>query len=104
MASVFQEITLGWGGKEYRITPNMRLLNSIEQDISLSRLAHRMGEGDTPISQLAVVVGTMLRHAGADVSDEAVYQEIMTGDKRAIKDMASSVMLAAFPAPKKSDQ
>ncbi len=102
MASVFQEITLGWAGKEYRVTPTMRLLNSIEQDVSLSRLAYRMGQGDVPISQLAVVVATMLRQAGADASDEEVYQEIMTGDADSVQQMASSVMQAVFPAPKKS--
>lgn len=104
MASVFQEITLGWGGKEYRVTPTMRLLNSIEQDVSLSRLAYRMGEGDVPISQLAMVVATMLRQAGAKVTDEEVYQEIMTGESDSVQAMASSVMQAMFPSPKKSGE
>jgi hypothetical protein len=104
MASVFNEVVLGWGGKEYRVTPDMRLLNRIENDVSLSRLAYRMGQGDVPVSQLAMVVATMLRHAGADASDEAVYQEIMTGDADAVQQMAGSVMQAVFPTPKKSSE
>lgn len=102
MTAVFEEVTLDWGGEVYRITPDMRLLNKIEQDISLSRLAYRMSQGDVPMSQLATVIGTMLRHGGAKVKDDEVYQELMTGDESAIQTMAASVMQAVFPQPKKS--
>ncbi len=104
MAAVFQEVKLGWGGKEYAVTPDMRLLNKIEQDISLAEMAHRMSVGKVPMSQLAVVIGFMLRHGGAKVSDEEVYQELMTGDGGAVQEMAATVMQAVFPAPKKSPE
>ena len=29
MAAVFEELVIEWGGKEYRVTPDMRLLNRI---------------------------------------------------------------------------
>lgn len=103
MAAIFQEIQLGWGGEQYSITPTMKLLNKIEQDVSLARLAHRMSVGDVPMSQLACVIGTLLRAAGANASDEEVYSEMMTGEPGAIQDMASTVMLAVFPQPKKSE-
>jgi len=102
MAAVFREVMLGWGGEEYRITPTMALLNKIEQDISLSELAYRMSVGKVPMSQLAVVIGVMLRSAGAKASDEEVYQELMTGDAEAVQGMAAAWMEAVFPQPKKS--
>ena len=104
MAAVFREVNLGWAGEDYKITPTMRLLNQIEQDISLSELAYRMSTGKVPMSQLAVVIGTMLRSAGAKASDEEVYQELMTGDMDAVQSMATAVMEAVFPQPKKSDR
>lgn len=103
MAAVFEEVTLGWGGEEYTITPNMKLLNRIEQEISLSRLAYRMSAGDVPMSQLASVVATMLQSAGARCTDEEVYQELMTGDPGSVQEMAGTVMSAVFPQPKKSE-
>ena len=103
MSAVFREIQLGWRGKQYSITPTMKLLNKIEQDISLSELAYRMSVGKVPMSQLAVVIGVMLRSAGAKVTDDEVYQEMMTGDAEAVQGMAAAVMEAVFPQPKKSD-
>lgn len=103
MAAVFNEVHLTWNGKEYSITPDMRLLNKIEQDISLSELAYRMSMGKVPMSQLAVVIGVMLRKGGANASDEEVYQELMTGDAVGVQDMAATVMEAVFPQPKKSE-
>ena len=103
MAAVFREVTLGWGGEEFSVTPTMALLNKIEQDISLSELAYRMSQGKVPMSQLAVVIGVMLRSAGAKVADDEVYQELMTGDMDAVQSMAGSVMEAVFPQPKKSE-
>jgi len=102
MAAVFQEVTLGWGGEEYSITPTMRLLNKIEQDISLSQLAHRMYQGDVPMSHLASVIAIFLQSAGAKATDEEVYQELMTGDPEAVQEMAGAIMMAVFPQPKKS--
>lgn len=103
MTAIFQEVTLTWNGEEYSVTPDMRLLNKIEQDISLSELAYRMSTGKVPMSQLAVVIGTMLRKGGAKATDEEVYQELMTGDPGAVQDMAGNVMQAVFPQPKKSE-
>lgn len=102
MAAVFKEVHLSWNGKGYSITPDMRLLNKIEQDISLSELAYRMSMGKVPMSQLAVVIGVMLRKGGASATDEEVYQELMTGDAGGVQEMAATVMEAVFPQPKKS--
>lgn len=99
MSAVFEEVTLGWRGETYNITPDMRLLNRIEQTVSLSRLANRLVNADPPISQLATVVAEMLRKGGAQVTDEEVYQELMTGDPDAVHQMAAVVMRAVFPQP-----
>lgn len=97
MAAVYRDISLTWGDKEYTIKPTMALLNQIEQKFSLSRVASRMMEGDTPTSHLAVIVGIMLRSAGATVTDDEIFAELMTGDQSAVMEMGTALLTAAFP-------
>ena len=103
MAAIFRKVILEYQGKEYTITPTMRLINDIEQDISLSRLAQRLATGDPPLSHVATVVACLLRGAGAKCTDEEVYQELMTGDVQAVRAMAGAVIEAVFPESKKAD-
>lgn len=103
MASIFRKVILAYQGTEYTITPTMRLINDIEQEISLSRLAQRLATGDPPLSHVATVVASLLRGAGAKCSDDDVYQELMTGDSDAVKNMATAVIEAVFPESKKVD-
>ena len=102
MAGVFETVHITWQGTEFDIVPDMETLNRIENQLSLSRLAHRLATGDAPLSHLATVMGILLRDAGADAPDDEVYQELMTGDVKAVQDMAGLVMQAVFPQPKKS--
>lgn len=97
MAAVYRDISLSWGDEEYTIKPTMALLNQIEQKFSLSRVASRMMEGDTPTSHLAVIVGIMLRSAGCNVTDDEVFSELMTGDPDAVLEMGTALLTAAFP-------
>ena len=97
MAAVYRDIQISWGGEEYSIKPTMALLNQIEQKFSLSRVASRMMDGDTPTSHLAVIVGIMLRSAGAKVTDDEVFAELMTGDASSVTEMGTALLTAAFP-------
>lgn len=97
MAAVYPELQLSWQGKDYRIKPTMALLNRLEQHFSLARLAHRIVTGDTPLSHMAVMVGEMLRFAGAQVTDDEVLEQLLTGDQDAVHEMALALITAAFP-------
>ena len=103
MSAVFQNVTIGWGGQEYTIKPTMRLINDIEQSISLAVTAQRMASGQPPLSHIAIIAGKMLRAAGAKVTDEEVYAEIATGDPEAITGMVNAIFAAAFPMPGKPE-
>lgn len=102
MAAIFQEVTITWHGVEHRITPTMRLLNRIEQDISLAILAGRIGSGDVPISHIATAVAVLLQSDGVKVSSEEVYQAMLGDDPNLVAQMAQAIVMAAFPTPKKS--
>lgn len=97
MAAVYQDILLEWKGVEHTIKPSMRLLQDIEQKFSISRVAHRLATGDVPLSHMASIVGIMLRSAGAEVTDDDVFSELMQGDAQVVQDMAIALISAAFP-------
>src|SRR5690554_10296 len=97
MAAVYQDILMEWEGTEYTVKPTMRLMQDIEQKFSISRVAHRITQGDVPLSHMAAIVGAMLRSAGAEVTDDDVFSELMTGDAQVVQDMAIALISAAFP-------
>jgi len=97
MAAVFHEVKIKWRGDEISVKPTMRLLNDIEQELSLSRVAYRLASGDPPLTQLAVIIAHFLRAGGVRVTDEEVYAEIMQGSEHEIEALAHVVMVAAFP-------
>ena len=103
MAAVFQKVEVEWQGKTYHINPTMRVINDIEQEISLARFASRLASGDAPMAHLATILSKLLVSAGAKASPELVYQELMHGTSEQIGAVASSVMEAVFPAAKKTD-
>lgn len=99
MAPVYKTVTLEWHGTKYTIKPTLELINEIENKFSLSRVVSRIAAGDPPISHIATMVGTMLRYAGAQVSDDEVYAELLAGeDAEAVGEMATALMTAAFPS------
>lgn len=103
MTAIFREMVLTWHGTEYRVKPTMALLNRIEQEVSLSRLASRISTGDVPLTHLASVIAHFLRAAGARATSEDVYLAIMSGDENTVSSMTSAVMLAVFPQSKNSE-
>lgn len=74
--AVFRELTITWKGKDYKFTPSMRLMRSIEDEISIASLTTRAAEGDLPISHANFVITKMLQAAGVTVTEEDVWFEI----------------------------
>ena len=75
----------------------MRLINKIEQTVSLAPLAMKLQNGDIVLSHLAVIYGNLLRSGGCDVSDDEVYGSMMGLNVGAELDQ-SEVMTAAATA------
>ena len=75
MAGVFEPVTLGWKGKEYRIQPDriMPLLARIEDVITLAELAACAERRTLPLAKIATAFAVALEHAGARVKAEDVY-------------------------------
>jgi hypothetical protein len=96
--AVFRELTISWKGEEYKFTPSMRLMRSIEMgDISFTDIAVRTSQGRPPISHISFVLAKMLQAAGAKVTDDDVYEELVTGDQDSITALISLVLTAFSP-------
>ena len=107
MAAIFEEVTITWGTDEdgepveYTVTPTYRMVQQIEQRVSIAGMANRIANGEPPISHMAEVLSTLLRGAGADASPDDVYAELMTtDDSDALGELASVVMTAFVPQKK----
>jgi hypothetical protein len=96
--AVFRELTISWKGEEYKFTPSMRLMRSIEMgDISFTDIAVRTSQGRPPISHISFVLAKMLQAAGAKAAEEEVYEELVTGDQENITGLISLVLTAFSP-------
>lgn len=87
--SLFNEVKISWGGETYTIPAKdqMKLVLQLEEALSGGTGKQAIGvllspEGP-PYGILASAFGTMLRFAGAPVSDEEIYLSI-------VSDMAES--------------
>lgn len=100
---VFRELVIKWKGKEYKFTPSMRLMRSIEMgDISFTDIAIRTSQGRPPISHIAFVLSKMLQAGGAVVTDEEVYEELVSGDAAAITELIGMVLTSFAPSEGKA--
>jgi len=73
--AIFEEVSLTWEGKEYKIEPTkvMGAIAKIEEIITLKELLEYFQKGDAPMAKLSMSFATVLRYAGAKVTDEEVY-------------------------------
>jgi len=74
---IYPNTEISWGGKEYTTKVTMRLINKIEQSVSLAPLAYKLQNGDVVLSHLAVMYGNLLRSGGCNVTDDEVYGSMM---------------------------
>jgi hypothetical protein len=100
MSGFGKTIILNWQGVEYDLLVNMRVIAKIENDVNLIKLAQDMASGDVKMSHIAVVFTHLLKAAGAQVSEDDVWQA-MFGDGAADIIHAASVALSCvFPEVK----
>ena len=98
MAAVFSEIEIELKGVIYHVTPTMRLINRIEQDVSLAKLAYRVASGDAPFSHVAMVLGHILRADGCREADEDIMELLLEGDEGAkLRASVDDILSACFP-------
>jgi hypothetical protein len=103
MAFIYPEVTIEWAGAEYSTKATFKVINKIEQSVSLAGLVTKVQAGDVPLSHLATVYGNLLRGASVDVSDEEVFASMYGADTDSglsqtdVISLAASALTACFP-------
>ncbi len=105
MAAVYREVEIEWEGKTYTVRPHYKMIQRVEQTISLAALSWRCDNGETPISQLSDLLSAALREAGckADSADaEAIYLSILSEPEHTERLLvAGRLLLQAMLIPEK---
>lgn len=72
---IFDDISLDWGGRTYTIKSHrvMGAILRVEDVITLYELWRYTEREAVPQAKLAAAYGSVLRYAGAKVSDEEIY-------------------------------
>jgi hypothetical protein len=94
--SSFEDIKLGWEGKSYLI-PARKVLGAVarvEEVVTLQELLQYAQRGTAPMGRIAKAFGLVLRYAGADVEDEAVYLGMFGSDTAADGGVQQQVLTA----------
>ena len=102
MQSGFEDIKLGWQDKDYVIPAN-RVLGAvarIEQHITLHEILAYSERSTAPMAVLAQAYASVLRYAGAQITDEDVYQGMFTdGDTTDIVNQLLNGLLGMMLPP-----
>jgi len=102
MAAIYEPVTITWDGTEWEVTPTYRMVQKIEQHVSIAGLAARLEEGQPPISHIAYVISFLLTQAGKIVSADEVYAAMVTDLDAEQMQAFASIAVAAFVPGKQS--
>lgn len=103
MAFIYPEVTIEWAGVEYSTKATFKVINKIEQTVSLAGLVTKVQSGDVPLSHLATVYANLLRGALVVVSDEEVFAAMFGAEAGAelsqqdLIALSASALTACFP-------
>lgn len=96
--AVFREFPIEWDGTTYTVVPSMRLMRAIEsENISLMHVASQVSKGKPQASLMAFIIGTVMRSAGAKITDEELFAELTVGDAVAAYHLYEKVIEAISP-------
>lgn len=96
---VSREFEVEFRGEVYTVTPSMRVLRSIENEVSLARMAHGFMVGEPQTTHLAFVLAKLINTdpKGVMIKDEDVFQELNSGKPAVAASLFEAVMAAIFP-------
>lgn len=103
MSSAFDDVKLIWRDREYTIPARnmMGAIARIEDHVTMPEM-QRFGErGTAPMAKLASAFASVLRFAGAQVSDDEVYAAMFEGADAQMQVATSIQTLLAMMVPKR---
>jgi len=79
--AIFEEVTLTWDGRDYKIPPErvLKCIAAVEEVLPLWRVSQAT-VADLRLADLSEAFSAVLRFAGADVSADEFYSRLFDGD------------------------
>lgn len=101
-----KKLELSWYGKKYSLLVTMEVIDRVEDKINVGLLLARQTMGDVRMSHNAKFIAILLNEAGADVTQESVYEGLFSGGDITPENMIpfmSNIFSAFFPEQKKKE-
>jgi hypothetical protein len=97
---IFDDIRLKWDGAEYVIPHNrvLRALAAVEEVATFEELSGFAARRTAPLAKIAMAYGVLLRFAGANVTDEDVYQGMFANGGATMAQTVSAVLAMMIPS------
>ena len=104
--AINKTLEINWDGVQYDVHVTMRLIDRIEEDLNLMLMVKQCTTGDVRFSHAALLVGILLRSAGAqNASQEQVFEAMFSGegdiDPSNVVNLMWDIFSVIFPQPKK---
>lgn len=102
-----RKATLGWQGEKHELTITMELVESIDNEVNVLATAIELDKGGIPkITLVAKLYAVLLKSAGVEVTQEAVYESIMSSPAESADLVAASryVIQLCFPQLETSER
>jgi len=96
---VWRDVNITFRGEAYTVTPSVRLLMRIEQDVSLSAILMAWGRGEPKVMAMSYVLAELLKAGGAKVTADDVMQEIAHNGQDGMALLAALVAAITPAAP-----
>lgn len=94
--SIFEPVTITWGDEEYTVPSDkvMRLIAVIEDHLRINDLVSEKGPA---LAKLACAYGSVLRFAGARVSDDEVYHAFFSKGPDVAVELTTALLSMMIP-------
>ncbi len=99
--SSFEDIKLGWAGKQYSI-PARKVLQAIamiEECITFQELLKYSQAGQVPFAKISKAYAIVLRYAGAEFTEEEIYEGMFSEEHALANAMAAMQGLMEMMIP-----
>lgn len=96
--SVFREVTIEFGGEEYRFTPSNKLMRRIDGELfpqTLFGVLNQMDGQQAPLPALALIISMMLNEGGGEFTEDDIlkelYDDILNNNGNGVRPLVESI-------------
>lgn len=84
------------------VSPSMKVLRRVEtHGISIPAMFQNLAEGKPQVTHVATLIHALLTDAGAAVTEDDIYSELMSGDPDEVQALTQSILMLVVPEARK---